>query len=125
MSYSQIINLIFQITSLTLTFLALYIFVIAFLGLFFSKKFPSTNIKKRYAILVSARNEETVIGNLIDSINKNDYPKEKISIFVVAHNCSDKTAEVARNYGATVFEYNNSNERTKGYALKYLVNQIK
>ena len=89
------------------------------------KKYPKTNIKKRYAILVSARNEEKVIGNLIDSINKNDYPLELVKIFVIAHNCTDRTAEIARSYGAEVFEYNNPNEKTKGYALRYLVNQIK
>ncbi len=125
MNYSQIISLIFNIITFVIGGLGAYYIIFALIGLILTKKYPKTDIKKRYAILVSARNEETVIGNLIESINKNEYPTELIKIFVVAHNCTDRTAEVARLNGAEVFEYNNASEKTKGYALKYLVNQIK
>ncbi|MDR1917618.1 MAG: glycosyltransferase [Christensenellaceae bacterium] len=63
------------------------------------KKFKPTKNKYRYAILVCARNEEKVIGQLIDSIKKQDYPKELITTFVVAHNCTDNTAKVAAEFG--------------------------
>ena len=57
---------------------------------------------------------------MINSIRKNNYPQDKLHIFVIAHNCNDNTAEIARKSGATVYEYNNPEERTKGYALKHL-----
>lgn len=88
------------------------------------RKFKETENKYKYAILVSARNESKVIGQLIESIKKQDYPHEKIEIFVCAHNCTDNTAQVARDAGATVFEYNNQNERRKCYALDYLLKNI-
>ena len=52
--------------------------------------------KNRYAILIAARNEEAVLPHLLDSINAQDYPRELIHIFVVADNCTDETARVAR-----------------------------
>lgn len=44
----------------------------------------------RYAVLISARNEELVIGNLLDSISAQDYPSSLVRVFVVADNCTDK-----------------------------------
>lgn len=94
-------------------------------GLFFTRKFKKAMCNHKYAILVAARNEETVIGNLIDSINRQDYPKELITVFVVADNCTDKTAEIARKNGAVCYERFDNDHRTKGYALQFLVEQIK
>jgi cellulose synthase/poly-beta-1,6-N-acetylglucosamine synthase-like glycosyltransferase len=90
-----------------------------------SKKFKKSNTQYKYAVLIPARNEEKSIPLLLDSLKKQDYPADKLSVFVVAHNCTDNTAEIARNYGATVYEYDNSKERSKGFALKYLVKKIK
>lgn len=75
-------------------------------------------------MLIPARNEEPVIGNLINSIKKQDYPQELITIFVVADNCTDNTAKIARKLGAICYEHNNPDERTKGFGLKYLFEQI-
>lgn len=56
----------------------------------------------RFAVLISARNEQAVIGNLIDSINRQTYPGELVTVFVVADNCTDDTARIAREHGAVV-----------------------
>lgn len=93
-------------------------------GVFATRKFKKAKNQYRYAILVAARNEETVIGNLIDSVKAQDYPSELVTVFVVAHNCTDSTAQIARSCGAVCYERNNDSERTKGYALKYLVKKI-
>lgn len=74
----------------------------------------------RYAIYISARNEQDVIGELLDSLNNQDYPKDLYDMYVVADNCTDHTAETARNHGAVVFERFNDEEKGKGYALNYL-----
>ena len=95
------------------------------LGLFFTRKFKPAKLYHKYAIVIPARNEQAVIGNLIDSIKKQDYPQELITIFVVADNCTDDTAKVAREKGAICYEHNNPNERTKGFGLRYLFDRIK
>ncbi|MBS5690147.1 MAG: glycosyltransferase family 2 protein [Firmicutes bacterium] len=78
----------------------------------------------RYAVLISARNKELVIGNLLDSISAQDYPSSLVRVFVVADNCTDKTAKVARAHGAIVYERFNDKLVGKGYALEYLLDRI-
>lgn len=80
--------------------------------------------KHRIGIVISARNESKVIGNLIDSIWANDYPKELLSIFVIADNCDDETAQIARDKGCVVVERFNKELIGKGYALNYLFTQL-
>ena len=75
-------------------------------------------------IVISARNESKVIGNLINSVRANDYPQSLINIFVVADNCTDNTAEIARDLGCTVIERFNTELVGKGYALNYLFNKL-
>lgn len=93
-------------------------------GLFATRKFAPAEKKHKYAVLVAARNEESVIGNLIESIRNQDYPSELVDIFVVADNCSDRTREAAEKRGAICFERRDTEHRTKGFALQYLVKCI-
>ena len=92
------------------------IFVVV--GLFKTKVFAKTERQHKYAVLIPARNEETVIGNLLDSIAAQDYPAELISVFVVADNCDDKTAQIAREKGALCYERFDNEHRTKGFAYR-------
>ncbi len=89
------------------------------------KKYPETEKMYRYAFIISARNEESVISQLCDSIKYQNYPEQLIGIYVVADNCTDRTAEVAREHGATVYERFNEELRGKGYALSELFGYIK
>jgi len=79
----------------------------------------------RFAVLIAARNEEAVIGKLIDSIKAQSYPGRLVKIFVAADNCTDATAEVARSHGAEVYERYDMTRRGKGYALDFLLREIK
>lgn len=124
MNYIEIVDLVFWIATTLLGLLTVHFAIFAVVGLFTKKKFPKSDKKLKYAVVIAARNEEKVVGNLISSVQKNDYPQDKLQVFVIAHNCTDKTAEVARAAGATVYEYNNPDERTKGYAFKYLFKKI-
>ena len=94
-------------------------------GLFCTRKFEKTENYHKYACLISARNEESGIGNLIDSIRANDYPQELVTIFVVADNCTDNTAKIAREKGAICYERFDDQHKTKGFALQFLINNIK
>lgn len=78
----------------------------------------------RYAVLISGRNEKLVIGELVKSLKNQDYPEELIDIFVIADNCTDNTAEVAREAGAHVFVRNNKQLVGKSYALDYAIKKI-
>ena len=80
--------------------------------------------KHRIGILIAARNEEAVIGNLLDSIAAQDYPRELIRPFVIADNCTDKTAKIAEERGATVFERFNKEKIGKGYALDFAIDKL-
>lgn len=81
-------------------------------------------VSHRYAVLVSARNEEAVIGNLIESIKRQTYDGGLVTTFVVADNCTDDTARVAADAGAIVFERFDTANVGKGYALNYLLHRI-
>ena len=94
------------------------------IGMFFTRKFKTAKKKHKYAICIAARNEKNVIGNLLDSISKQDYPKELMTVFVVADNCTDDTADIVREHGAICYERNDLEHRTKGYALEYLFDRI-
>lgn len=95
------------------------------LGLLLPKKeFPDTSNKHTYGVVICARNEHLVIGNLIDSIHAQTYDSDKIKIFVIADNCSDNTAEICRSKGCTVYERFDKEHARKGYALEFGFEQI-
>ncbi len=121
MTYIEIVSLVFTLIGALLAVITLQYVFIFIIGIFAKRKvFPVRTEKLRYGIVIAARNEERVIENLIKSIRKCNYPQEKLDIFVIAHNCTDETAQIARENGAIVYEYDNPEERTKGYALKHI-----
>lgn len=79
----------------------------------------------KFGVIVSARNEEQVIGQLLDSVKKQNYPSELIRMIVVADNCTDRTADVCREKGAYVLERNDPVKIGKGYALDYLFAELR
>ncbi len=112
-----------------LLFACMYLYQIIYMFIAFkakrSKKDVSHNIHlNRFAVIIAARNEEVVIGQLIKSIKKQNYPKDLVDIFVVADNCTDDTALVASQEGAIVKERFNKERVGKGYALDYMLNII-
>lgn len=125
MDYVQIVKLVFIGITLIMTLLLVHFAIFAIVGLFARKKFPKTDEKLKYGIIIPARNEAAVVGNLIKSVYKNKYPQDKLHVFVIAHNCTDDTAKISRELGATVYEYNNPEECTMGYAFRYLFDRIR
>ena len=63
------------------------------------RRLPDGDKIHRFALVVSARNEEAVIGNLIDSLNQQQYPREAFDVFVIADNCTDSTRSEERRVG--------------------------
>ncbi len=120
LSWRHVYNVIGSVLAILMAYKTVYWLI----GLFFTRKFKPAKKKHKYAILIAARNEKNVIGNLLDSINKQDYPSELLTTFVVADNCTDNTAEIARKHGAVCYERFDNEHKTKGFALQYLLEKI-
>ena len=82
-------------------------------------------IKKdhKFMAIIPAHNEESVVANLVESLKNQEYPKELLDIYVIADNCTDNTAQVAKDAGAIVYERFDSTKKTKGYALQWFLKQ--
>ena len=104
--------------------LMLYYLFIALFGFYKKKDTKTFEPQKKFAMLVAAHNEEVVIENLVESLKHLDYPKELYDIFVIADNCTDNTAKIARAAGANVFERFNKEKRGKGFALEWMFDKI-
>ena len=116
-----IINLVIAVV-----FSACYAYQLFFLAVPFAKKQEphKPEVLHRFAVLICARNEEEVIPDLIHSIQGQTYDQRLITIFVMADNCTDATAEVARQAGAVVYTRFNKEKVGKGYALERLIEHI-
>ena len=102
----------------------LYQFVISLCSFVKVKEKPLIVDKKhRFMAIIPAHNEEAVVGNLIESLKKLDYPKDLYDIYVIADNCTDATAKVAKEAGAIVYERYDEKKKTKGYALQWFLKQ--
>ena len=89
-----------------------------------SKPLASPSKAHRYAVLIAARNEESVISGLLDSLRAQTYDMSLVTVFVAADNCTDSTAAIARSHGAVVYERFNQLNVGKGYALDFLLQHI-
>lgn len=122
----ELLYLLSMFAQIVLFAMGLYYFVIS-LAAWIKLKEPNANefeVKTKFALIVAAHNEEMVVGNVVDSLMKMDYPKELYDVFVIADNCSDKTGDIAEEHGANVFRRFNTTEKGKGYALKYCFDKI-
>ena len=95
---------VLTILSTVLSLVAVYTGVIALFTFKKRKPYPKAAPKTRFLVLIPARNEERVIAHLIDALRKQNYPRELFDIVVAANNCTDRTAEIARAAGVSVFE---------------------
>lgn len=80
--------------------------------------------KHTFALLVAAHNEENVIAQLAESLKGLNYPSDCYDVFVIADNCTDKTAERAREAGAYVWERFDNVKRGKGFALEFAFEKL-
>ncbi|MGI6072723.1 MAG: glycosyltransferase family 2 protein [Lachnospiraceae bacterium] len=116
-------NIAAKLSFILIALAVLYQFFLAIVGLFPNRTLRrisqnrSLSAKTRFAIVIAARNEESVLAGLLTGLNKQAYPRELFDIFVIADNCTDKTAAVALSNGAQVFERFDKNKCSKGYAL--------
>ncbi|HEY8443974.1 MAG TPA: glycosyltransferase family 2 protein [Clostridia bacterium] len=121
----RVIDNISIVMTIVLLILSSHLFLYFFVSVFLPpKKYKKADKLYRYGVIIPARNEQKVIAQLIDSIKKQNYPSELIDIFVVADNCTDNTAQVAKEASAIVYERFDNVKKGKGYALDYALNRI-
>ncbi len=108
----------------TITIFWLYQIMVSLCSLVKLKDKP-LKVKKdhKFMAIIPAHNEETVIVNLIESLKNQTYNKDLYDIYVIADNCTDNTAKVAKEAGAIVYERFDSTKKTKGYALDWFLKQ--
>lgn len=71
----------------------------------------------RFLVIIAARNESPVIAKSLKSLRSIRYPRELLDVVVVADNCTDNTADIARQYGAQVLERHDLSRQSKASAL--------
>ncbi|MDE6273619.1 MAG: glycosyltransferase family 2 protein, partial [Clostridiales bacterium] len=128
--HETLYNVLTQINNVVLICIGIP-FILQFLYMLLSwlpkKKFKKSDKLHRICVVIPAHNEEDVIYDTVKLLfDKQTYPRELFDVYVVAHNCDDKTAERARCAGATVFELNDPDpsHRRVSYALKHIYDKI-
>jgi cellulose synthase/poly-beta-1,6-N-acetylglucosamine synthase-like glycosyltransferase len=78
----------------------------------------------RLTVVIPAHNEETGLPITLKSLLSCDHPLPASDLHVIADNCTDKTADIAREFGCTVLERHDTSQRGKGYALNWAFQQV-
>ncbi|QIA26473.1 glycosyltransferase family 2 protein [Thermaerobacter sp. PB12/4term] len=105
-------------------FVVVYNLAVYLGGLRNPRPVPRTAPRARFAVLIPAHNEEAVIGPLIESLWRQEYPRHLYDVFVIADNCTDGTAAAARAAGARVWQRFDDRRRGKQYAVAYALERI-
>jgi cellulose synthase/poly-beta-1,6-N-acetylglucosamine synthase-like glycosyltransferase len=103
----------------------LYQMAIAVRGLRMPKPPPAASAPHRLAVLIPARNEERVIGHLLDSLEAQDYPKGAFDIYVSCDRCTDDTPRICRDKGARVLERDDEGPASKTANLGWALGRIR
>src|SRR5438045_526297 len=106
---------------------AVYYVVVA-IASFFYEGYPQDGrgrpSHKRIAVLVPAHDEAALIGRCVRSLRAQTYPSHLYDVIVVADNCTDATASIARSAGAEVLVRDEPGARGKGRALRWAIDQV-
>ncbi len=109
-----------MIVIVLLGFFILYLFLLSVLALFAKKKIlRETKKLRRFACVVPAHNEELTIEKTVKSLLGIEYPRTLYDVIVLADNCTDLTAEIARANDVRVCERVDSLHRGKGRVLRW------
>ncbi|MBM3423271.1 MAG: glycosyltransferase family 2 protein [Chlorobi bacterium] len=106
-----------------LTLPAAYLLLVTVAAYLFNKEEGHENRFLNIGVLIPAHNEEEGIARTIRNVQACDYPANRLDIYVIADNCTDGTADAARNAGATVLERTDAVNRGKGQALDWFLKE--
>lgn len=120
----NILGILYAVFNKVIGIIGWYYLILSFFGIIRVKPKNKANPQKSFAMIVAAHNEEAVIKDIIESLDQLKYPKELYDIFVIADNCNDKTADIARSLGVNVYERFDKEKRGKGFALEWMFDKI-
>lgn len=112
-------TVVYVILSAYAGLLAVYMFAIVVGAWLYRPEGEAPAILPRIAVIMPAHNEEGGIAKAVSSVLDTDYPSNRLSVFVLADNCTDRTAEIAESSGATVWVRTDDLNRGKGQALDW------
>ncbi|MBK8904187.1 MAG: glycosyltransferase family 2 protein [Anaerolineaceae bacterium] len=111
----------------TITLLVSYLLLLTLAAWRAPKHTPIPRASKKlnqFLVLIPAHNEEKLLPRLLVNLHALEYPQSHYSVHVIADNCTDKTAELARQNDAIVHERWNTEQKGKGYALQWLLENL-
>ncbi|MDD3213418.1 MAG: glycosyltransferase family 2 protein [Eubacteriales bacterium] len=129
----QVVNTVIGVINWLMTlWLVLIIFYQLYISVFGFKRstrdYEDHDPKLKYLVLVPAHNEEQVISGIVENLQSMDYPKELYDFYILADNCEDQTAAIARRMGAKVLESHKESPDTptgKPIVLQKALNTLK
>ena len=121
---AHVFDIIMVPMQILLLLFTLYFFFIGFCCLWRHGEKKILTPEKTFAVVVAAHNEAAVIGQLIENLQRLDYPKELYDIYVIADNCTDNTGEIAEKAGAIVCTRTHPTKKSKGFALEWMFEQL-
>jgi cellulose synthase/poly-beta-1,6-N-acetylglucosamine synthase-like glycosyltransferase len=80
--------------------------------------------RPRLLVLVPAHNEELLIEPCVRSLRSQRYPSSHLAVVVIADNCTDSTAAIARSAGARCLERSDLERKGKPRAIEWALTQI-
>jgi 1,2-diacylglycerol 3-beta-glucosyltransferase len=124
--FTTTLNILLLGAEVALGLMISYLLLLTVAALFASRhtKLRQEGPTNRFLILVPAHNEERLLPSMLANLAQLDYPQSLYKVHVVADNCTDRTAELARNGGAVAHERVDDQQRGKGYALQWLMQQL-
>lgn len=118
---TEILSALLALPALLLLLLAGF-YAVEILSAFLPPRTPPASSAGPIAAIIPAHNEAATIGACLTSIFGQLRPQD--SVIVVADNCSDDTAEIARRSGASVLVRSDPTRRGKGYALQFALDAL-
>ena len=121
-----VIDFFFWVVGGLLIFAIAYLYFLAAVSLFTPRAgIPSQEPTTRFTILIPAHNEAKIIKKTLESIRRVHYPPSLFNTLVIADNCTDKTAQIAQEFGIRCLERTDKKRQGKGFALEWTCERLK
>lgn len=129
-NYELFLYIILAITLVNLAFLVIFsIYYLMFWTISGrkTKPVPHSDTYSKFAVLIPARNEAKVIGNILQSLKEQTYPQEHFDVWVIVEDINDPTVEIVNKFGYRYFVRDEltPNRKTKGFALQEVIRHFK
>jgi hypothetical protein len=119
-----VVDVLFTAAGALLALAALYLLVLAVAALFYRAREPRAAGTEDVTVLVPAHDEEASIAQCVRALKAQTYPAARREVVVIADNCTDATAEIAKQAGAEVLVRDEPDLRGKGRALQWAIERV-